>query len=179
VNTPYRRKVFGAHNQAMSDVEIRPTEAPQRSRPRPCHRILLADDEPSLLQFMTVVLARSGYHVDAVKDGAIAWAALQARPYDLLITDHQMPKVTGVELVKTLRSARMTLPVVMVTGTLPAHELAQNPSLQLAAMLEKPFAVADFLATVENVLRANESPREQIKPPPDSRSQPAGDSLRL
>lgn len=103
---------------------------------------------------MTVVLAHSGYHVDAAEDGAIAWAALQAKPYDLLITDHNMPKVTGVELVRYLRSANMALPVVMVTGTVPAHELAQNPSLQLAATLEKPFAIAELLDTVENALRA-------------------------
>jgi DNA-binding response OmpR family regulator len=116
---------------------------------------------------MTVLLARSGYHVDAVEDGAIAWAVLQAKPYDLLITDHQMPKVTGIELVKSLRLARMALPVVMVAGEPPARELARSLSLQIAATLEKPFVVADLLATVENVLRANGSPREQIKPLPD------------
>ncbi len=128
---------------------------------------------------MTVVLAHSGYHVDAAEDGAIAWAALQAKPYDLLITDHNMPKVTGVELVRYLRSANMALPVVMVTGTVPAHELAQNPSLQLAATLEKPFAIAELLDTVENALRATKSLREQIHPLPRWRSQPSGDVLQL
>ncbi|HTA30072.1 MAG TPA: response regulator [Candidatus Cybelea sp.] len=127
----------------------------------------MADDETSVLQLMTAVLARSGYHVDAAEDGAIAWAALQAKSYDLLITDNQMPKVTGVELVKNLRSARMALPVVMVAGELPAHELARNPSLQIVATLEKPFAVADLLATVENVLQATTSPQQQINPRQD------------
>ena len=163
----------------MNDHKIRATGAPQRSQTRPCHRILVADDETAILQLMTDVLAHSGYHVDAAEDGAIAWAALQAKPYDLLITDHDMPKVTGVDLVKHLRSARMALPVVMVSGELPSHELAQYPSLQLAATLEKPFAIADLLATVENVLRATESPHEQIKPLPDWSNQPAGDGLRL
>jgi len=134
---------------------------------RPCHRILVADDEAPVLQLMTIALARSGYQVDTAEDGAIAWAAVQAKAYDLLITDHHMPKVTGLELVKNLRSARMALPVVMVSGELPSRELAQNPSLQLAATLQKPFAVVDLLATVENVLRATKNPHEQIKPPPD------------
>jgi|ERR1700722_1110746 len=151
----------------MNDDEIRPTGAPQRSQTRPCHRILVADDENIILRFMTVVLAQASYHVDAAEDGAIAWTALQARPYDLLITDHNMPNVTGVELVRKLRSARMALPVVMVTGILPSHELAQSPSLQVAATLGKPFEIAELLATVGNVLRATESPHEQIKPLPD------------
>jgi DNA-binding response OmpR family regulator len=151
----------------MNDEEIRPTGAPQRSQTRPCHRILVADDESNILQLMAAVLAQSGYEVDAVKDGAIAWAALRAKSYDLLITDHHMPNVTGIELIKTLRSARMALPVVMVAGTLPSHELAQATSLQIAATLEKPFVVAELLDTVENVLRTAEGRREQFNPPPD------------
>jgi DNA-binding response OmpR family regulator len=145
----------------------------------PCHRILVADDETAIVELMTAVLVQSGYHVDAAEDGAIAWAALQAKPYDLLITDHNMPKITGVELVKKLRSARMALPVVMVTGTVPAHELAQNSWLQLAATLEKPFAVSELLDTVENVLRASDNPREQTNPLPNWNSQPSADGLQF
>jgi DNA-binding response OmpR family regulator len=142
----------------MNDHEIRQTGVPKRSQPRPCHRILVADDETDMLQLLTDMLTRSGYEVDAAEDGAIAWVAVQAKPYDLLITDHQMPKVTGIELVKNLRSALMALPVVMVAGKLPLHELAQDPSLQLAATMGKPFDVLDLLATVERVLLATEGP---------------------
>jgi two-component system OmpR family response regulator len=167
----------------MNDEEIGPTGepagAPLQGRARPAHRILVVDDEDAIRRLMTGVLIGSGYHVDAAKDGAVAWEALQAKPYDLLITDHNMPRVTGVELVKNLRFARMALPVVMVTGTLPAHELAQDPSLQLAATLEKPFAPAELLDTVENVLRVTDSPREPINPLPDWRSQPSADGLWL
>jgi DNA-binding response OmpR family regulator len=163
----------------MFDAIIQPMGAPQQRRTRPCHRILVADDETAIIQAMMVVLTHSGYHVDAAEDGAIAWAALQAKPYDLLITDNNMPKVTGIELVKNLRSARMALPVIMVTGTIPTHELAQDPSLQLAATLEKPFAIADLLDTVKNVLRATGSPREQFSPLPDWRRQTSGHGLQL
>ena len=155
-----------------------PAGAPPQGQARPVHRILVVDDETAVRLLMTAVLNGSGYHVDTAEDGAVAWAALQANPYDLLITDHCMPKITGVELVKKLRSARMALPVVMVTGTLPTYELAKNPSLQLAATLDKPFAATALLDTVENVLRATESPREQIDPPPDWRSQPSGGGLQ-
>jgi hypothetical protein len=56
-----------------------------------------------------------------------------------------------------LRAARMALPVVMAAGRLPTHELARNPSLQLAATLSKPFQVDALLDTVKNVLHATDS----------------------
>lgn len=167
----------------MKDDEMRPmgepAGAPLQGHARPGHRILVVDDEAAIRRLMTAVLTGSGYHVDAAEDGAVAWEALQAKPYDLLITDHNMPKVTGVELVKNLRSARMALPVVLVAGRLPADELAQNPSLQVAATLEKPFALAELLDTVDNVLRATDRPREEINPLANWRSQPIADGLLL
>jgi DNA-binding NtrC family response regulator len=105
---------------------------------------------------LTVVLANSGYHVESAEDGAVAWEALQAKPFDLLITDHNMPRISGVELVKNMRSARMALPVVMVAGIVPEDELAQDPSLQFAATLSKPFDLSHLLDTVSNALQVAE-----------------------
>jgi two-component system response regulator PilR (NtrC family) len=124
---------------------------PQRSSLAP-RRILVVDDESTIRTLMTVMLARSGYEVESAEDGAVAWEALQTKPYDLLITDHNMPKISGVQLVKNLRSASMEMPVVMVAGIVPEEELAQNPSLHLSATLSKPFALADLLDTVSNAL---------------------------
>jgi two-component system, NtrC family, response regulator PilR len=139
----------------MNTTEIRPRAellAPQQRPAAPTHRILVVDDEPTMRTLMTILLRRSGYQVESAEDGAVAWEALQANSYDLLITDQNMPKITGVQLVKILRSASMELPVVMVAGILPVEELAQNPSLHLAATLPKPFALADLLDTVSNAL---------------------------
>jgi DNA-binding response OmpR family regulator len=144
----------------------------------PPQRILVVDDDSDLRLLDADVLALPGYHVDAAEDGAAGWEALQANNYNLLITEHSLPKLTGVELVRKLRSARMALPVVMAAGRLPTHELARNPSLQLAATLLKPFAVDALLDTVKNVLRATDSPRELIAPLPNWRSQPSAVGLR-
>jgi DNA-binding response OmpR family regulator len=142
-------------------------------------RILVADDDLSVCQLSTEVLIDSGYEVDAVADGVAAWEALQIKAFNLLITDHNMPKLTGVELVKKLRSARMDLPVILATGRLPVEELAQNPSLQLAAMLPKPFSIDELLETVRVVLRATVSAPGQLEPLPYWRNQPCADGLRL
>jgi CheY-like chemotaxis protein len=119
-------------------------------------RILVADDEYTIRMLMTTVLARSGYQVESAVDGAEAWTALQAKPYDLLITDHNMPKISGIELVKNMRIAQMDVPVVMVAGLVPEEELAQDPSLQFAATLSKPFELSDFLDTVTHALHVTE-----------------------
>ena len=129
----------------------------------PC-RILVVDDDRSIRRVNAKVLKRSGYEVEIAEDGAVAWKALQIKAYDLLITDNEMPKLNGIELVKKLRTARMELPVIMATGKLPAKELIQNPSLQLAALLPKPFSIDELLETVKAVLRAANSACGELLP---------------
>jgi two-component system, OmpR family, alkaline phosphatase synthesis response regulator PhoP len=116
--------------------------------------ILLVEDDPGICQLCARELIRSRYQVDTAEDGAAGWEALQAKSYDLLITDNNMPRMSGVELVKMLRAARMTLPVVMASATIPAEALNGDSSLQLAATLVKPFTIQELLGTVEKVLRA-------------------------
>jgi two-component system sensor histidine kinase and response regulator WspE len=118
----------------------------------------VVDDDISIRELSAAVLMPSGYQVDTAEDGAAGWEALHGNNYDLLITDHNMPRVSGVELVKKLRSARMALPVVLTSGALPTEELSRNPSLQLAATLLKPFSPDELLGTVIQVLRGSDSP---------------------
>ena len=126
--------------------------APTRGQTNPSNRILFVDDDVGVREATAKVLIHSGYHVDVAEDGAAGWEPLQAARYDLLITDCKMPKLTGVELVKKLRSAHMKLPVILASATLPTEELNQNPWLQLAATLWKPFTVDELLETVKAVL---------------------------
>jgi len=122
------------------------------------YRILVAEDEPLIRQLNTEALTGSGYEVDAVEDGSAAWQALNLNSYDLLITDHNMPNLTGLQLVKKLHSSRMALPVIMATGTLPEEELARHPWLKPAALLLKPYTITELLGAVKEVLREEEDP---------------------
>jgi DNA-binding response OmpR family regulator len=139
----------------------------------------VVDDDSDVRQLSAQVLVGSGYHVDAAEAGTAAWEALQIKAFNLLIPDHNIPRLTGVELVKKLRLARMALPVIMATGRLPTEALAQNPSLQLAAVLPKPFSIDELLETVRAVLRATDSVPGQLEPLPDWRSQPSAVGLRF
>jgi DNA-binding response OmpR family regulator len=157
----------------------KPAGASVQCPAHPLCRILVVDEDSDLRLLYADVLALPGCRVDAAEDGAAGWEALQVNNYNLLITEHSLPKLTGVELVRKLRAARMALPVVLAAARLPTEALARNPSLQLAAMLLKPFTVEELLGTVTKVLRATDSPREQIAPPPNWRSQPSAVGLRL
>jgi two-component system, OmpR family, response regulator len=152
--------------------------AQARSLTAHSNHILLVDDDLDIRLLGADVLFHSGYQVDTAEDGESGWEALQAKNHDLLITDNKMPKVSGLELIKTLRSARMALPVILASGAMP-DELSRLPWLQLAATLLKPFTSGELLGTVKNVLRATDSVREQIEPVPIWRSQPSADSLWL
>lgn len=138
----------------------------------PPRRILVADDDIGIRDLNAQVLIHFGYEVDSAVDGAAAWQALNTDRYDLLITDHSMPELTGVELIKRLRAARMALPVIMATGTLPKEELTQNACLQSVTTLLKPYTVTELLGAVKEVLSSTEGSGEQIVPTPPSQNQP-------
>jgi len=142
-------------------------------------RILVVDEDRDLRQLYTEALARPGYRVDAAEDGAAGWEALQANNYNLLITEHSLPTLTGLELVRRLRAARMTLPVVMAAKSLPAAELVRSPALRLAAVLSTPFYLSQLLETVRTVLRATARPREPLDRMPNWRNQQPAVGLRL
>ena len=130
----------------------RAVHSPRRRRTNWSSHILVVDDEGEIRQLSAGALVRFGYRVDAAEGGAAAWKELHANSYDLLITDNNMPKLSGVGLVMKLRSARMTLPVILALGELSAEELNRNPWLQFAATLVKPFSSGQLLETVGTVL---------------------------
>jgi DNA-binding response OmpR family regulator len=158
-----------------------PPESSGRSRPglrKPSLRILVVEDESAIRTMVTTRLVKSGYHVDAAENGAEAWAALQVNHYDLLITDNNMPKVSGVELLQRLHATRMALPVIMATGSVPREEFERKPWLEPVATLLKPYSVGELLATVKAVLRAIGGANKQLELFPNRQRQPAADGMQ-
>jgi DNA-binding response OmpR family regulator len=147
-------------------------------RTNPPERILVVDDDADIRQLNTEVLTESGYQVDAAEDGVAAWQALNRSNYDLLIADINMPIVTGLELVKKLRSEDMMLPVILVSGTIPTEELEQHPWLQIQATLLKPYTLAELFKTVKEVLVAANVEREQNTLPLNWQRLPPDNRLR-
>jgi DNA-binding NtrC family response regulator len=98
-----------------------------------------------------------GYQVDTAEDGEAAWHALNDDfSYDLLVTDNNMPNMTGVELLKKLHAARLSLPAILVSGAMPVEELQWHPWLRIDARLSKPFSTDELVGAVENILRVTD-----------------------
>jgi len=142
------------------------------------HRILVADGDISIRRLSTEVLVHSGYVVDAVADGAAAWHALNADRYHLLIADHNLPKLTGVELLKKTRAAHMDLSVILLSGLAPSEEFTRYSWLRSAATLLKPYTFAELLGTVKEILREPSRAHLRLDPSPNQQSRPSADRLR-
>jgi len=120
-------------------------------------RILVVDDVAAVRAFVARALSAFGYHVDGAEDGVAGWERLNAHRFDLLLTDHRMPRRTGLELVKLVRFTGMTLPIIMASGTMPVEELDRLSWLKLNATLRKPFSLHELRRTVTRVLGSAES----------------------
>ena len=142
------------------------------------HRILVVDDDEDIRRLNTEVLTSSGYRVDEAADGAIAWNALRLNDYDLLLTDHVMPRVNGLSLIKKLRAAHITIPVILMSGKAPARE-ARNPWLQIDSTLPKPYTLDELLGTVRKVLHETQGMAEKITALPDLQAHPIADHLQF
>lgn len=128
-------------------------------------RILVVDDDHDIRQLCVELLADSGYEVEAAKDGAAGWDALQADRYDLVITDNKMPRMTGIEMIAKLRDAKMKLPIIMATGFLPLHQFIRRPWLQPDVAMERPFTNDDLLEVVNKILRPNNGNHAPVAQP--------------
>jgi DNA-binding response OmpR family regulator len=117
----------------------------ENSKPIWIRRILVVDDDDAYLDLVRAVLTHAGFRVNTALDGEEGWTALCAAPYDLLITDNDMPRLTGVELVMRLRQAGMTLPVIMASGSLVLGPFTDSAFLGLTGFLRKPFSIQELV----------------------------------
>ena len=116
---------------------------------RPGRRVLVVEDDEIIRAIVAHAIAQMGCEVDIAEDGQTAWEKLNVRNYDLLVTDNNMPRLTGLELVQMLRSADMMLPVILASGG-TSHV---DPALQITATLPKPFYTDQLLELVREILQ--------------------------
>jgi len=117
--------------------------------------ILIADDDPSALRFLTVFSTRLGHEAVPVDDGAQALAQLRRRSdFDLLITDYGMPGMDGLELTAAVRSdPRLAgLPILMLSGNLYGADVGEVLEAGVTALMAKPLELAALRAMVADLL---------------------------
>ena len=141
-------RATGGQASRIKDAGI----AAAQGRKNSSRRILVVDDNRDCRQWKVALLASAGYQVEAASDGADGWEALRTCDYDLVVTDNQMPRMTGLEMLEKLYFSHMTVPVIMATGHVPTEEFARKPWLKPEATLQTPFTHNDLLAAICNVL---------------------------
>ena len=101
-------------------------------------RVLVADDEEGLRSFLVESLERDGHEVVAVADGAAALHAAREEPFDVVLTDLQMPKVDGMSVVRTLRTEQPNVEIIVLTAFGDVSTAVEAMKLGVFDYLQKP-----------------------------------------
>jgi CheY-like chemotaxis protein len=116
-------------------------------------RILLADDDASARDLVQRALASDGHNVVATHDGAEALEQLQASgPFDLLISDVQMPGEDGIELIEKAVAAAPKMRVILMSGFAGELDRAKHLRSKIAREISKPFTLEQVRAVVKAAL---------------------------
>ncbi|MCB9764859.1 MAG: sigma-54-dependent Fis family transcriptional regulator [Alphaproteobacteria bacterium] len=136
-------------------------------------RVLVVDDDHSLRQILGMLLERNGYQVVKAGSAEEAVKRLAAQPFELLVTDYQMPGMNGIELIRQVRQEAAgedaELPIVMLTGVGKAQQAVEAIREGADDFIKKPFNNDEFLMVLRRVLghralvEENQLLRSQLK----------------
>ncbi|MGQ9650119.1 MAG: response regulator transcription factor [Phycisphaerae bacterium] len=117
-------------------------------------RILIADDETHILNVLSIKLQNAGFAVIPAEDGLSAWELALSDPPDLIITDYQMPGLSGVELCARLcnHPATAEIPVIMLTARGFAISDEEMIHGNIRKVFDKPFSPREILAAANELL---------------------------
>jgi len=135
-------------------AHIDPTDAPTPSAPHPVSRILYVDDDESMAFLVRRFLERNGYQVHTCETPVDALQALAAGAdrFDLCITDHNMPGMSGLDLAAAMQAHGYRLPVVIASGFISEDLRTRSAEIGVAELLHKPDTVEELCRSIERVL---------------------------
>ncbi len=117
-------------------------------------RVLVVDDEIHIVHVVAIKLRNNGYEVISADNGAEAFELACEEKPDIIVTDFQMPVMSGLELLEKLRQRDETkdIPVIMLTARSFAISKEQQEELRISSCLSKPFSPKELLGNIEDVL---------------------------
>lgn len=116
-------------------------------------RILLVEDEEKVSRFVTLGLNAEQFVVDRAADGITGYEMATAHPYDILVVDLMLPRLSGTELISRLRQNQVETPVLVLTARDQLDDKIKNFENGADDYLTKPFAFAELLARIRALLR--------------------------
>ena len=116
--------------------------------------VLIAEDEPSILESLDFILRRAGWSIEAVTDGEAVLQVVRRRPPRVLVLDVMLPKRSGFEVLKEIRSeaALKTLPVLILTAKGQTQDRRIAEELGADSFVTKPYANADVVGAVRALM---------------------------
>jgi len=141
------------------DAPVEAIESPKTDLAPVCgagKRILYVDDEEAITFLMKRLLERQGFHVTGYTDPREALAAVSLDPgqFDLVVTDYNMPGMSGLAVAEVLRKIRADLPVVLASGYITEELRRKAPAAGIRELIYKPNTADDLCATVARCANA-------------------------
>jgi two-component system alkaline phosphatase synthesis response regulator PhoP len=117
-------------------------------------KVLVVDDEIHIVHVVAIKLRNNGYEVVTASNGAEAFEIACNEKPDIIVTDYQMPVMTGIQLVENIRAEASIsdMPVILLTARSFAVEDEQRETLKISECLSKPFSPKELLRYIEDVL---------------------------
>ncbi len=121
-------------------------------------KVLVVDDEIHIVHVVAIKLRNNGYEVIMAGNGAEAFEIACEQKPDIIVTDYQMPVMSGLEFVGKLRDNEATrdIPVILLTARSFAIEDEQKSDLGISHCLSKPFSPKELLENIEDILYQKE-----------------------
>ncbi len=116
-------------------------------------QILVVDDDPDICDYMQSLLSTAGYSVDTNTNPTRAIEELRSQRYHLVVLDLMMPKVDGIELLRTIRRFDSDVAIVVLTGYPSVETAVQSLKLNVSDYVRKPFDADEFLHGIERICR--------------------------
>ncbi|NNJ24054.1 response regulator [Alienimonas chondri] len=131
------------------------TAPPQADAGRSLGRIVVCDDEPHITLAVSLKLRRAGFEVETHEDGRSAWESIALNPPALIVTDCQMPRMSGLDLIRSVRAHAATAktPAIMLTGKgFELSEAEMQVEMGPVLLFSKPFSPRTLLDSVERLM---------------------------
>jgi two-component system, OmpR family, copper resistance phosphate regulon response regulator CusR len=125
-------------------------------------RILVAEDDAPLAEFLHQRLLQEQFAVQLVSDGNEAQRLAAGQPYDLVILDLNRPEVSGLDVLREIRSKKPDLPILIVTSASMVEERVRGLDAGADDYIAKPFAFAELAARIRAVLRRGSRPAQAL-----------------
>ena len=113
----------------------------------------MVDDERPIMQLCVKVLELQGHTVEGFTRGEDAIARLLTSPADLLVVDHKMPGLNGIEVIRRARAAQPDLRVLMITGHGTADVVAEATEAKVTGLLFKPFTPGELVEAAASAIK--------------------------